>query len=289
MLCVVTAQRWRSDLRIVLNARDAASPAYTIAAFEVRDGIPGAQRIDAGDGLVGKVTDVSTGAALPNVEVAIIGADGNRVTASTTDPSGEYIVFVPPGTYTVAANGVGYNRASSVTTVESGKPTRVDLRLSRAVAHASTGRTVPGPQSQATTSDIVIGNDLMALAVSAGSNDGQLPGATVGKPLDLAAVGHLDQLDWLNLSYASTAQPRGANAWQQLTVKYTSVEVVATTDSSAVVRAAGASTDFPDVEVVTTYRIDNGQPWVAAGLLHPHPSIHDHQRSRGRRNSAHSN
>ncbi|WP_190816050.1 alkaline phosphatase D family protein [Saccharopolyspora pogona] len=264
VLCDVTAQRWRSDLRIVLNARDAASPAYTIAAFEVRDGIPGAQRIDAGDGLVGKVTDDSTGAALPNVEVAITGADGNRVTASTTDPSGEYIVFVPPGTYTVAANGVGYNRASSVTTGESGKPTRVDLRLSRAVAHASTGRTVPGPQSQATTSDIVIGNDLMALAVSAGSNDGQLPGATVGKPLDLAAVGNLDQLDWLNLSYASTAQPRGANAWQQLTVKYTSVEVVATTDSSAVVRAAGASTDFPDVEVVTTYRIDNGQPWITA-------------------------
>ncbi|SCL34545.1 hypothetical protein GA0070624_5020 [Micromonospora rhizosphaerae] len=34
----------------------------------------------------------------------------------------------------------------------------------------------------------------MALAVSAGTDDPQLSGVTVGKPLDLAAVGHLDQL-----------------------------------------------------------------------------------------------
>ncbi|MGW5645340.1 alkaline phosphatase D family protein [Saccharopolyspora sp. NPDC003752] len=51
VLCDVTEERWRSDLRIVLNPRDAASSAYTIAAFEVRDSVPGAVRIDAGDGL----------------------------------------------------------------------------------------------------------------------------------------------------------------------------------------------------------------------------------------------
>ncbi|MGW0816561.1 alkaline phosphatase D family protein [Streptomyces viridiviolaceus] len=264
VLCDVTEQRWRSDLRIVLNPRDAASPAYTIAAFEVRDGVPGARRIDAGDGIVGTVVDASTGTPLVNVAVTVTAADGTRVAATTTDPSGEYIAFAPPGAYRVAANGIGYDPGDTRVTVGERQGVRADVRLRRATAHAGRGRTVPGPQSQATTSDIVIGNDLVALAISAGSADPQLPGATVGKPLDLAAVGHLDQLDWLNLPYASPTQPRGGNAWQQLTVRSTSVEVIDSGGDTASVRAVGAGSSVPDLEVVTTYTVRTGDPWVTA-------------------------
>ncbi|MGI5152520.1 alkaline phosphatase D family protein [Plantactinospora sp. CA-294935] len=262
VICDVTERRWRADLRIVLDARDPASPAYTIAAFEVRDGVPGARRIDAGDGIVGRVADQATGDPLPNVEVAVFRADGGRLVASTTDPSGEVLAFAPPGDYTVSVNGVGYEPLTRQVAVRAGTPTRLDLRLTRAATRAGTGRTVPGPQSSAGVTDVVLGNDLVALAVSAGTDDPQLAGVTVGKPLDFAAVGHLDQLDWINLPYASAAQPRGGNAWQQRTVRSTAVEVL--DGPVAAVRATGVSTAVPDIAVVTTYSIRPGEPWVAA-------------------------
>ncbi|WP_346534389.1 alkaline phosphatase D family protein [Micromonospora sp. DPT] len=264
VICDVTEQRWRTDLRIVLNARDAASPAYTIAAFEVLDGAPGAHRIDAGDGIIARVTDAATGAALPNVQLTVTATDGIPQVASTTDPSGEVLAFAPPGRYTVAVNGVGYEPVTHPVTVIEGAPTKLDLPLHRAATRAGTGRTIPGPQSQAGTADMVLGNDLMALAVSAGTDDPQLSGVTVGKPLDLAAVGHLDQLDWINLPYASATQPRGGNAWQQRTVRSTAVEVLSAGGSAATVRATGASTAVPDLRVVTTYTIRPNEPWVTA-------------------------
>jgi phosphodiesterase/alkaline phosphatase D-like protein len=264
VLCDVTPQRWRADLRIVLDPRDPASPAYTIASFEVLDGVAGARRIDAGDGIVGRVTDRATGAALPNVAVTLARDDGSRLASITTDPSGEFLAFAPPGAYTVTTNAVGYEPATGPVTVAEGTPSRVDLRLERAGTSAGTGHTVPGPQSQGGTSDIVLRSDMLALAVSAGTDDPQLSGATVGKPLDLAAVGHLDRLDWINLPYASAAQPRGGSAWQQLTVRSTAVAVVAAGGASAVVRAVGASTAVPDIDVVTTYTIRPNEAWVTA-------------------------
>ncbi|WP_326561614.1 alkaline phosphatase D family protein [Micromonospora sp. NBC_01796] len=264
VICDVNEKRWRADLRIVLDARDAASPAYTIAAFAVRDGKPGAQRVDAGDGIVGQVTDAATGKALPNVEVIVTREDGSRLVASTTDPSGEVLAFAPPGNYTVAVNGVGYEPASRPVTVVEGTPAKLDLRLDRAATRAGTGRTVPGPQASATTSDIVLSNDLVALAVSAGTDDSQLTPVAVGKPLDMAMVGRLDQLDWINLPYASPAQPRGGNAWQQRTVRTDSIEVLSASGPAATVRATGASTTVANLSVVTTYTIRPNEPWVAA-------------------------
>ncbi|GHE79503.1 hypothetical protein GCM10017786_06750 [Amycolatopsis deserti] len=260
VLCDVTPQRWRSDLRIVLNARDAASPAYTLAAFEVRDGVPGAQRVDGGDGLAGRVTDQATGAPLVNVEITVSDTAGTVLTSTTTDPAGDYITFVPPGTYTVSANGVGYDPAARASAIRANGRTTVDFPLNRATAGARTGRLVPGPQSEASTSDIVLSNDMLALAVSAVTNDPQLTGVTAGKPLDLAAVGHLDQIDWINLPYASAAQPRGGSAWQQRTVRSTAVEIT----SPTTVRASGASVAIPDIEVITTFGIATGRRWVSA-------------------------
>ncbi|MEV4656928.1 alkaline phosphatase D family protein [Micromonospora sp. NPDC049301] len=264
VICDVTERRWRADLRIVLDARDALSPAYTIAAFEVRDGVPGAYRIDAGDGIVGRVADAATGAALPNVQVTVLRADGSRLVESTTDPSGEVLAFAPPGSYTVAVNGVGYEPVTRPATVVQGAPTKLDLRLTRAATRAGAGRVIPGPQAEAKASDLVLSNDLVTLAVSAGTDDPQLSGVTVGKPLDLAAVGRLDQLDWINLPYASATQPRGSNAWQQRTVRSSVVEVLSATGPLATVRATGVSTAVADLQVVTTYAIRPNEPWVLA-------------------------
>ncbi|MGI5215758.1 hypothetical protein [Plantactinospora sp. CA-290183] len=73
--------------------------------------------------------------------------------------------------------------------------------------------------------------------------------------------------DWINLPYASATQPRGGNAWQQLTVRSTGVEVLSAGGGSASVRATGVSTAVPEIEVVTTYTIRPGEPWVTAESL----------------------
>ncbi|MEV4173821.1 alkaline phosphatase D family protein [Nonomuraea sp. NPDC049709] len=265
VICDVTPERWRSDLRIVLAASDPASPAYTIAAFEVRDGVPGARRIDEGDGLAGRLTDKATGKPLANVQVTVTAADtGLRITNSTTDATGEFLAFAPPGDYKIAVNGVGYEPVTVTAKVVQGRQTLVEQALDRAAVSAATGRSVPGPQSQAALTDIVLANDLLALTVSAGTQDSQLPGVTVGKPMDLAAVGHLDQIDWLNLPYASLTQPRGGNAWQQLTVRADTMQIVSATGPEAAARATGVCTAAPEVQVVTTYSIRAGESWITA-------------------------
>jgi hypothetical protein len=67
-------------------------------------------------------------------------------------------------------------------------------------------------------------------------------------------------MDWMNLPYASLAQPRGGNAWQQRTVRNTAVEVV----EPGVVQATGASTEAPQLEVVTDYRLEPAGTWITA-------------------------
>ncbi|MFC8257679.1 alkaline phosphatase D family protein [Streptomyces sp. NPDC057291] len=267
VICDVTPDRWRSDLRIVLAAGDGASPAYTIAAFKVKDGRPGARRIDAGDGLVGRITSRATGRNAPNVQIAIKKSDGTTFGTSTTDATGEFLAFAPTGDYTVTVNGVGYEPVTAAVTVRPDNQTRVDIALRQAAVRVGIGHSVPGPQSQATANDLVLSNSMMAMAVSAGSEDPQLSGVTLGKPLDIAAVGHLDQLDWMNLPYASTAQPRGTNAWQQLTVRSTGFEVLSADGPAASARFTGASTQVPDIAVATTFTIRQDEPWVSAETI----------------------
>ncbi|MFJ4467605.1 alkaline phosphatase D family protein [Streptomyces sp. NPDC089424] len=265
VICDITPKRWRADLRIVLNAGDAGSPAYTIAAFEVLDGVPGARRLDGvGDGLSGRLTDSRTGTPLANMRVRVLDSTGKAIVTSTTGADGEFLAFAVPGVYTVQADGVGYDPVHVSATVQDGMQTRVTLRADRARARAGTGTTIPGPVAEGLTSDLVISNDHLALAISAGSEDSQLTPVTLGKPRDMAAVGHLDQIDWLNLPYASASQPRGTSAWQQRTVRSTSVEVVSSTGAEARIRATGASTAVTDVSVVTDFSIREGERWITA-------------------------
>lgn len=260
----VTPERWEATLRIVLNAGDAASPAYTIAAFEVRDGQPGPRRLDDGDGIIGTVLDGDEN-PLSNVEILIRTEDGSVVVTSWTDPAGEYLAFAAPGTYTIEASAVGYEPASTTVTVEEGAPTRADFTLARSTeVFAETGRRVPGPITQGSPEDIVIGNELVAMTVAAVTEDGQLPNATRGKPIDMASVGHLDQIDWFNLPFVAADEPNGTEAWQRGLVGESSVEVVSVEPEEAIVRTTGSALEVDGVAVTTVYTARPGQSWVHA-------------------------
>lgn len=131
--------------------------------------------------------------------------------------------------------------ATAPARVAEGAPATVAFALTRITGVAAgTGKRLSGSLAQATPTDLVIENGAIAAAVSLGTQDGQLQGTTVGKVLDMTARGCTDQLDWINLPYASAAQPRGGSAWQQTTVRHNDVRVVDSTPGRAVVRAIGA-------------------------------------------------
>ncbi len=148
LLCEITRKRWRTDLRIVTAPRDPASPAYLLAAFEVRDGVPGAKRLDAGTGIASVVTAAAGGAALPSVQVEVRDATGALVISRLTDAQGMASVFAPPGTYEVTANGAGLEIARQMVTVADGRlaraPFAVRCPAARGNQPASSGPTVGG-------------------------------------------------------------------------------------------------------------------------------------------------
>ncbi len=63
--CTVTPERWRSDYRAVPSVLSPASPAFTLASFEVADGVPGAAPLSPAAGL--SVPDVPRRAPEPSV------------------------------------------------------------------------------------------------------------------------------------------------------------------------------------------------------------------------------
>ena len=83
VICDVDRDRWETTLRIVTQPTVATSPAYTLAAFDVAAGTPGARRLDAGTGLTGRVTGAG-GAPLRNVEIEVRNAAGALVVERPT-------------------------------------------------------------------------------------------------------------------------------------------------------------------------------------------------------------
>lgn len=247
VVCGVTRDRWQSTLRVVVG-----QDVRTLAVFEVRDGVAGARQITGGDGISGRVSTAD--GPLANAEVVV---GPVRV---WTDATGAYLAFVPPGTYTLEVHATGYEPVRREVTA--GR--QQDVVLTRVTApYAGTGRRVPGPYAEAGAADVVLGNELVAMAVANGFEDPQLPGATRGKPVDLAAVGRLDQLDWLHLPYVSRTEPTGTEAWQQGLVVASAVEVDGTTVR---VRSSGGG-----LEVVTTYSVAAGEPWITATSVFTNP------------------
>jgi phosphodiesterase/alkaline phosphatase D-like protein len=261
--CEVTPDEWQTDLRIVTEPANPQSPVYTLAAFGVLNGQPGAVRRDDGsDGIGGQVSDAETGEPAPNVRVQIL--SGEQVAGeATSDVDGQYRIFAQPGEYDLVAGGASYLTSTQPVEFAGGGMT-VDVVLERIVVAAGTGRVIPGPVSEGSVSDIVLENGMLAMTVAVTADDPQLRPVSAGKPIDMAARGGLDQLDWIILPYAATSQPSGGAAWAQRNVRSDDVSVTEVTAQRAVVAATGRSTLIPEVEVVTTYTVEPGQPWVAA-------------------------
>jgi len=252
LLCTVSEDEWRTDMRIVLDARNAASPAYTLAAFAVADGTPGARRLSAGTGI--STTVSGAGRLLPNAQVEVRDGAGKLLITRLTDANGNATVFAPPGSYALTVLAVGFEAAQANATVADGKQASVDVTLAAVTLSARMGRRLPGALVEATATDIVLENGLIAVAISAGSEDSQLSPTTKGKPRDLAGRGFVDQLDWLNMPYASSAQPSGGNAWQQRSVRHDDVAIT----GPGTVRCAGASTQVTGLTAVTTWALAEG-------------------------------
>nr|WP_211330538.1 alkaline phosphatase D family protein [Prauserella muralis] len=267
--CTVTPSQWRTDIQVVNDPAAAAGPAFTLASFVVADGVAGARRVDdAGDGVSGTVTDATDGTPLAGVAVLARAADGTVASTGSTDADGEYRLLVTAGTYDVVATAGCYQTATRTVTLTEDRLVRVDVALPRVTgAVAGTGKRLAGARVEAGESDVILENAALAMAVAAVTEDGQLLGTTRGKVLDMAVRGRTDQLDWINLTYASAARPQGTEAWQQATVRYERVEVTEAGPARAVVRATGASTDFPALAVETTYTIEPDVSWVAAESL----------------------
>lgn len=215
-------------------------------------------------GLSGRVTAADDGAALPNVEVVVRTPDGTEAGRGRTDPLGEYTVALPSGGYEATAYAAGYEPDVQDVVVEGEAQTRADFALARTTVFAGPGRIVPGPVSEGSPQDIVLANGLLAMTVAVSTVDAQLPGMTAGKPLDLAAVGHLDQLDWIGLPYVATAPLRGADAWSGGLVSSLYTELPRERGARAEARSVGFANDVGDVLVTTTYSVAAGEPWVVA-------------------------
>lgn len=114
----------------------------------------------------------------------------------------------------MTANGVGYELQRQAVTVSGDRVSYAEFGLTPLTLRAGSGPTLPRPLAEASAQDIVLENGAIAIAIAAVTEDGQLSPTTRGKPRDLAARGFADQLDWMNLPYASLAQPRGGNAWR---------------------------------------------------------------------------
>jgi|GEM_PF-94702 len=261
-MCHVTPQAWTTTYRVVTHPSQATATAHTVATYRVASGTPGAVRVGDPDGLSGVVLGRRSGGGVGPVGGAeIVITDGTTRVASTTAADGEWLAFVPPGTWQVTVNAVGHELVTrSVVVAED--PVRLDIELTPISGARVSHRVVPGGLAEAKAADLVLENDRLAVAVSVATQDGQLSPVTPGKVLDAAALGRLDQLDWINLPWVSDTLPAGATAWQIRTVRSDEVAVVEAGPDRAVVEARGVCTTVPGLAVVTRYTLAPGSGWL---------------------------
>lgn len=215
----------------------------------------------------GTVTD-EAGDPMAGHRVEVLDGTGTVVATASTLEDGTYLVAVPAGEVTVRAGGLGYADVSRTVTVAPGAPTVVDLTLRPLAVGAGTGMPLTSGLVEGGPSDIVLFNQKLAMSIAAGGNDPQLDGSTIGKVRDWAVAGEADQIDWLNLPYVTATEPLGTEAWQQLQVRSTHVEVLEQSPSRAVVRVTGTSAEHPRVQVVTDYVVQPDQEWVTATTVY---------------------
>lgn len=241
---------------------DGSSPAANIANWAAQLGALDPEASEQSR-IQGTVTDASTSKPVEGVLVEALNADNKVVASSTTNNDGEYIFALQEtGTYTVRASRLSYEDAKVNAEISSGESKSVNISIKPVTINASTGKILPGPVSEGSTQDIMMENSKLAMTIATATEDPQLQGVTKGKPIDMAAKGFQDQMDWFNLPYVSKAQPTGPDAWQQLTVKSGEAKVVESSSERAVVSVSGTSVEDPDIKVDTTYTILPDQDWI---------------------------
>lgn len=129
--------------------------------------------------ITGKVFDVANSEALPAVNVIVEGT----TYGAATDLEGDYIILnIPPGTYSLIANMIGYKtmRVSNVK-VSVDRTTRVDFKLESTVLELGEALTVVAEQP-------IIQKDLTATAYAVSSDEIQkMPVESVQEILQLQA------------------------------------------------------------------------------------------------------
>ncbi len=133
----------------------------------------------SGGKIAGKITDASSGEALPFVNVIVVGTS----TGAATDIDGNYfIINLAPGTYSVKASAIGYNSVEvKEIKVASGFTSNVDFNLNPASVELNQEVVViaerPLIRKDNTASTSVIGDDMIS----------QLPVTEVSDVLQLQA------------------------------------------------------------------------------------------------------
>jgi outer membrane protein assembly factor BamB len=259
---------WQHDIGTWVSAGPAVSGnTVVVGAFDgnLYAFTPGGTAAKPWPLLSGRVTLTDGGQPLAGAPVTVL-RDGAAVGNTSTDASGNYTLGLEkgPGTYTVQVAQLGYATAAREVQVGDGGATGADLAVSPVSVDAGIGKRLASGLVEGGTGDVVIENRKLAMAVAKAYDDPQLAGSTTGKVLDMAVTGQPDQLDWINLPYVSTAEPVGGNAWQQLQVRSTDVQIVENTPQRAVVRVTGTSAEHPGLNVVTTYSATPDDQFITA-------------------------
>ncbi|MFC5652644.1 CehA/McbA family metallohydrolase [Paenibacillus solisilvae] len=203
------------------------------------------------------------GVGVPGVKVTARNIEAQAVNAAITDDQGNYSMYLPIGTYTLTGNRMAYSDSSNSIEIDSvSSPYQLNLYMESITVSTGTGKMIPGGLSEGGVNDIVMENQKMAVTIAKAYDDPQLAGYTAGKPVDMAAQGANDGLDWINFPYVSDTQPGGAQAWQILKLKNQAVDIVENSGSIAMVKASGTTETAVPFQVDTTYTMKPDQAWV---------------------------
>ena len=158
VICDVDRDRWETTLRIV-TAADASRPRRRTRWR--RSTSPRARRARAGwtraRGSTGRVTGRAARRCATSRSRSATRA-GALVVERPTGADGVYSLFVPPGAYTVTANGVGFEVASQPVTVTGASIAHADFALTPIMLRAASGRLLPGARAEARATDLVLEN-----------------------------------------------------------------------------------------------------------------------------------
>ncbi len=229
-----------------------ASP-YSEAAFWAK--VVRGEADPADYGMVnGTVTDLD-GSPIKGADIvcqyAVGEKQGQTAATASTDKNGSYQMRVEKDVYTLTATIPGYTQGSQSVDLNTMDDPRADIILdsfSGVRVTKDTSLQSLGGIPECKPGDYVLENNLFALAIADGTNDGQLGASTAGRILDAAATGRTDTMDWIFTSWISDVQPHlqksesgilPGDSWSQLDTRFDHIEVVSETASEVVLKATG--------------------------------------------------